>query len=84
MHALYGPCWGLPFGLLFGRGERPPGPAQGMVFGLNVWATNLVALPALGVADPPWRRPGSAVATDLALHLIYGTATAAAFEAFTA
>jgi hypothetical protein len=84
MHALYGTGWGRPFGLLFGRGERPPGPAWGMVFGLNVSATSLGVLPALGVADPPWRRPGSAVATDLACHLLYGTATAAAYEAFVA
>ena len=49
MHALYGTSWGLPFGVLFGRGG-PTGPAKGLVFGLDVWRASLVELPALGVA----------------------------------
>jgi uncharacterized membrane protein len=83
MHALYGTSWGLPFGVLFGRGG-PTGPAKGLVFGLNVWLASLVELPALGVAPPPWMQPPAALAQDLAFHLVYGTATAAAYEAFTA
>ena len=83
MHALYGTSWGLPFGVLFGRGG-PTGPAKGLVFGLNVWLASLVELPALGVAPPPWKQPPAALAQDLAFHLVYGTATAAAYEAFTA
>jgi uncharacterized membrane protein len=82
MHALYGTSWGLPFGVLFGRGG-PTGPAKGLAFGLNVWLASLVELPALGVA-PPWKQPPAALAQDLAFHLVYGTATAAAYEAFTA
>jgi uncharacterized membrane protein len=83
MHALYGTSWGLPFGVLFGRGG-PTGPAKGLAFGLNVWLASLVELPALGVAPPPWKQPPTALAQDLAFHLVYGTATAAAYEAFTA
>ncbi len=83
MHALYGTGWGLPFGLAFGRG-RPPGPAKGAAFGLNVWLASLVELPALGVASPPWRQSPAALAQDLAFHLVYGAATAAAYEAFSA
>ncbi|MCW2979620.1 MAG: hypothetical protein JWO14_1347 [Solirubrobacterales bacterium] len=83
MHALYGTSWGLPFGVFFGRGG-PTGPAKGLVFGLNVWLASLVELPALGVAPPPWKQPPGALAQDLAFHLVYGTATAAAYEAFTA
>ena len=83
MHALYGTSWGLPFGVLFGRGG-PTGPAKGLVFGLNVWLASLVELPALGVAPPPWKQPPGALGQDLAFHLVYGTATAAAYEAFTA
>jgi hypothetical protein len=83
MHALYGTSWGLPFGVLFGRGG-PTGPAKGLVFGLNVWLASLVELPALGVAPPPWKQRPAALAQDLAFHLVYGTATAAAYEAFTA
>jgi uncharacterized membrane protein len=83
MHSLYGTSWGLPFGVLFGRGG-PTGPAKGLAFGFSVWATSLVELPALGIAPPPWKQPPAALAQDLAFHLVYGTATAAAYEAFTA
>jgi uncharacterized membrane protein len=83
MHGLYGTSWGLPFGVLFGRGG-PTGPAKGLAFGFSVWATSLVELPALGVAPPPWKQPPAVLAQDLAFHLVYGTATAAAYEAFAA
>jgi uncharacterized membrane protein len=83
VHALYGTSWGLPFGVLFGRGG-PTGPAKGLVFGLNVWLASLLELPALGVAPPPWKQAPGALAQDLGFHLVYGTATAAAYEAFTA
>jgi uncharacterized membrane protein len=81
---LYGTSWGLPFGVLFGRGARPPGPAKGLVFGFGVWAASLAKLPALGVAPPPWKQSPAALAEDLGFHLVYGVATAAACEAFTA
>ena len=81
LHALYGTSWGLPFGLVWGRG-RQPGPAHGAIFGLNVWLASLVELPALGVAPPPWKQSPGALAQDLGFHLVYGTATAAAYEAF--
>jgi hypothetical protein len=84
MHVLYGSSWGVPFGLVWGRGERPPGPAQGFVFGAGVWATSLALLPALGLADSPWRQPVVSLAQDLGFHLVYGVTTAAAYEAFTA
>jgi uncharacterized membrane protein len=84
MHVLYGASWGKVFGLAFGRGERPPGPAQGLVFGANVWAVSLAMLPALGLADAPWKQSPASLAQDLGFHLVYGTVTAAAYEAFTA
>jgi uncharacterized membrane protein len=83
MHVLYGSSWGLPFGLAFGRG-RPAGPAKGLAFGATVWLASLVELPALGVAAPAWKQPPEALARDLGFHLVYGAATAAAYEAFTA
>ncbi len=83
MHALYGTSWGLPFGVVLGR-SRPPGPAKGAAFGLGVWLASLAGLPALGVAPPPWKQSPAALAQDLAFHLVYGTATAAAYEALTA
>jgi hypothetical protein len=84
MHVLYGGSWGKVFGLALGRGERAPGPAQGLVFGAGVWGVSLAMLPALGLADAPWKQPPAALAQDLGFHLIYGAATAAAYEAFTA
>ena len=83
MHALYGTSWGLPFGLTFGRGG-PPGPAKGAAFGTGVWLASLVELPALGIAPPPWKQSPAALAQDLGFHLVYGAATAAAYEAFSA
>jgi hypothetical protein len=84
MHVFYGASWGKVFGLALGRGERAPGPGQGLVFGANVWAVSLAMLPALGLADPPWKQPVASLAQDLGFHLVYGTVTAAAYEAFTA
>ncbi len=84
MHVLYGSSWGLPFGALRGRGARGPGPTEGLAFGAAVWAASLVELPALGIAEPVWRQPPEAIARDLGFHLVYGLATAAALEAFTA
>lgn len=83
MHVLYGSSWGVPFGVAFRRGERPPGPVQGLIFGANVWAASLAMLPALGLAEAPWRQPPLSLAQDLGLHLVYGLTTAAAYEAFT-
>jgi uncharacterized membrane protein len=84
MHVLYGASWGKVFGLALGRGERAPGPAQGLAFGANVWAVSLAMLPALGLADAPWKQPVASLAQDLGFHFVYGTVTAAAYEAFTA
>jgi uncharacterized membrane protein len=84
MHLLYGTSWGLPFGVLAARGGRRPRPSDGLALGLAVWVASLAELPAFGVADPVWRRPPAALAQDLAFHLIYGAATSAALEAFTA
>jgi uncharacterized membrane protein len=84
MHLLYGTSWGLPFGLLAAHGGRRPRPSDGLVLGLGVWAASLAELPALGVAPPPWKRSPAALAQDLGSHLVYGVATAAAYEAFTA
>jgi uncharacterized membrane protein len=76
MHLLYGTSWGAPFGLL-----RRSQHGNGVLFGAAVWGVSLVELPLLGVAPPPWRQPPAALARDLALHLVYGTATAAALQA---
>jgi uncharacterized membrane protein len=75
MHMLYGTAWGAPFGLL-----RRSRPIHGLLLGTVVWGVSLVELPLLGVAPPPWRQAPGALARDLAFHLVYGTATAAALN----
>jgi uncharacterized membrane protein len=75
MHMLYGTAWGAPFGLL-----RRSRPSHGLLFGTVVWCVSLVELPLLGVAPPPWRQTPGALARDLAFHVVYGTATAAALN----
>jgi uncharacterized membrane protein len=81
---LYGTVGGKVFGLALGRGERAPGSVQGLVFGAGIWAASLAVPAALGRADAPWEQSPAALAEDLAVHLAYGFATAAAYEAFTA
>jgi hypothetical protein len=77
MHLIYGSSWGAPYGLL----ARRPGPAGGLGFGAALWAASRAELPALSVSPPPWKQPPAVLATDLGFHLVFGFATAAAFEA---
>jgi ABC-type branched-subunit amino acid transport system permease subunit len=75
MHWAYGTSWGIPFGLA-GR----PSFAGGLAFGLSVWGAGLAELPAFGVAPPPWEQSPGALASDAALHAVYGVAAAAALR----
>ena len=48
----------------------------GVPFGAAVWlGAHVVVVPALGLAEPPTRRPRSAEALELGLHLLYGLTT---------
>ena len=48
----------------------------GLPFGVAVWlGAHVVAVPALGLAEPPTRRPASKEGIELALHLVYGAVT---------
>jgi uncharacterized membrane protein YagU involved in acid resistance len=51
----------------------------GLPFGATVWASGYVVLPLLGVYDPIWKYDLETLGKDLSAHLVYGTATAAAF-----
>ena len=45
----------------------------GAPFGLAVWlGAHVVTVPALGLAEPPARRPLAREAPELGLHLVYG------------
>ena len=80
MHWLYGTAWGLPYGVIARRVPVVP-EVSGPGFGLVVWAAGLAQQPALGVADPPWRRSPRSLATEAALHLVYGIGAGGALRA---
>jgi len=82
MHWLYGTSWGLPFGLVAGsRRRRRSLLADGVGFGLAIWAASRGQMAAMQLAPPPWRDPPSTLAMDLGFHLLYGAAAAVAFRA---
>jgi hypothetical protein len=81
VHWSYGTGWGAVRGLLDAAGVRG---ARATVAHLGiVWGSELVMLPALGVAPPPWRWGAVEIAIDLLHHGVYATATGLAYEALT-
>lgn len=79
-HWAYGTGWGVLYGLAESRAMLPL-PQAGPGFGLAVWAASLVHMPLLGLAPPVWKYPPSAFPPDIGFHLVYGIATAVAYEA---
>lgn len=79
VHWLYGTACGGLYGLVEGTADARPllaGPALGsLVFG-NAY----VALPAMGLYDPPWEYDAKTLGIDWTYHLGYGMATAIAFH----
>lgn len=50
--------------------------AVGLPFGVAVWlGAHVITVPALGLAEPPTRRPFSKEALEFLLHLVYGAVT---------
>jgi uncharacterized membrane protein YagU involved in acid resistance len=50
--------------------------AVGLPFGVAVWlGAHVITVPALGLAEPPTRRPLSKEGPEFVLHLVYGTVT---------
>ena len=45
-----------------------------------MWAGGYVVLPQLGVYKPIWEYDLETLGKDLTAHLVFGTATAAAFD----
>ena len=52
----------------------------GIPFGAAVWAGGYVVLPQLGVYEQLWKYDFNTLRKDLSAHLVFGTATAAAFR----
>src|ERR1700742_4580024 len=59
--------------------RRRPGVLSGPPFGAAFWATGYVVLPLFGVYEPIWKYDVKTLAKDLSAHLVFGTATAAAY-----
>jgi hypothetical protein len=77
-HWGFGLAAGAGYGLLMSSGRRPK-IAYGPPFGAAVWANGYVVLPLFGVYEPIWHYDLRTLGKDLRTHLVFGTATAAAF-----
>jgi hypothetical protein len=75
----FGLATGAAYGLLLGS-RRKPKVRYGPPFGAAVWASGYVLLPLLGVYQPIWKYDLETLGKDLSAHLVFGTATAAAFR----
>jgi hypothetical protein len=78
-HWGFGLAAGAGYGLLLGS-RRKPKVWYGLPFGAAVWASGYVVLPQLGVYKPIWKYDLETLGKDLSAHLVFGTATAAAFR----
>jgi hypothetical protein len=78
-HWGFGMAAGAGYGLLLGS-RRTPRVWDGLPFGAAVWASGYVVLPVLGVYKPIWKYDLETLRKDLSAHLVFGTATAAAFR----
>ena len=77
-HWGFGLATGAGYGLLLGS-RREPRVWYGVPFGAAVWASGYVVLPLLGAYKPIWEYDRETLRKDLSAHLVFGTATAAAF-----
>jgi hypothetical protein len=77
-HWGFGLANGAAYGLF--AGSRPPRVWYGLPFGAAVWAAGYAVLPQLGVYRQIWDYDLETLEKDLGAHLVFGTATAAAFS----
>lgn len=78
VHWGYGTTWGGARGLLAAAGLS--GPAATAAHFVAVWGNEQVMLPALGVAPPLTEWGAQEIAIDAFHHLVYVTATGAAYS----
>jgi hypothetical protein len=78
-HWGFGFATGAGYGLVLGS-QRKSKVWFGLPFGAAVWAGGYVVLPQLGVYKPIWKYDVETLRKDLSAHLVFGTATAAAFR----
>jgi hypothetical protein len=80
-HWGFGLANGAAYGLLLG--SHRPRVWYGVPFGAAVWLTGYAVLPQLGVYQQIWNYDPKTLEQDLSAHLVFGTATAAAFSLLT-
>jgi uncharacterized membrane protein YagU involved in acid resistance len=81
-HWGYGTATGAGYGLIAGL-RRNQSVWLGPPFGAAVWASGYAVLPQFGVYEPIWKYDVKTLWKDLSAHLVFGTATAAAFSLLT-
>ena len=75
VHYVFGASVGAVYGAVAEVVPRVTA-ALGLPFGIAVWlGAHVIAVPALGLAEPPTRRPVAKEGEEFALHLVYGAAT---------
>jgi hypothetical protein len=79
MHWLYGTSWGIPYGIVAANSKLRP-EVSGPAFGLVVWVVGLAQQPAVGVADPPWKRSLQSLGSEALFHVVYGVGAGAALR----
>ena len=79
VHWGYGTSWGAVRGLIGFGGLS--GAAAALTHFVAIWPAELVMLPSLGVAPPPWQWGTTEIGIDAFHHLIYVSAAGAAFDA---
>lgn len=84
-HYAYGAGAGLGYGLLRAGAAGAPPALLGTAWGLALWAASYQGwLPAAGIIPATTDRPRPQRVAPIAAHVVYGLATAYAFEALSA
>jgi hypothetical protein len=78
-HWAFGILNGAAYGIVAGSLPRQR-VLYGLPFGASVWSGGYVVLPLAKLYEPIWKYDAKTLADDLSAHLLYGIATAAAFE----
>lgn len=82
VHWATGIGWGVQYGALASITSRLPW-LRALALGPSAWLTSYVILPLLKVYKPIWEYDARTLGDDLSAHLVFGTATSAAFAALT-
>lgn len=81
VHWLTGVGWGTAHGLA-AASVRAPVPVLGPLTGVVAWATAYAVLAPAGLYEPMWEYQPRTLWKDLSAHLVFGTVTGIAFQAF--